>query len=451
MVIPTINPSRAADLTPADLSPQRMRPTSSPEPLGLDDPFPSAPMSDLQDFMGTTGQRPHLNGTLRDGQHPRLSPTKVGSELDRLTFSDDRGQRISMSPKALGSRKENLMARSPHAQDQRPLKVYEDPERDSPNGNSYPSPLIHIPRALEELPVNEPTQNRQAPDHQLLAEEPQSPAYHQKWLALEAAERRRLSASENIENPRMARKILDSGIDRLRAKTLDVHGFRKLQTLIRKSEDAIWEDGYKFDELIMPLLEYLESPCEEVTSRSGKAQDLKTQDLVTIRLLLQYQSKYFSAYYPRVLTAVLTDRKHYNSTSHIVCGLEETAESIVHQCDPPPCMDSVMDLLEEQGTSVAETNTVFMGLYVLAGLLHAAQEKGLTTELSDDQEARLGSTGAKYLVNTNPDIRRAVIEFVLELHDSIDRDRFWASVARGRDDHKSLITYYLARKRAIAQ
>ena len=70
--------------------------------------------------------------------------------------------------------------------------------------------------------------------------------------------------------------------------------------------------------------------------------------------------------------------------------------------------------------------------------------------LTEDQEARLGSTGAKYIVNTNPDIRRAVIEFVLELHDTVDQDRFWALVARGRDDHRSLITYYLARKRAIA-
>ena len=356
-----------------------------------------------------------------------------------------------MSPRAIGSRKENLMSKSPYVQDQRPLKVYEDPVCDSTNGSSYPSPLVHIPRALEELPVNEPIKNRQIPEHQLLAEEPQNPEYHHKWLATEAAERRHLGASENIENPRTARKILDSGIDRIRARSLDVHGFRKLQALIRTSGDSIWEEGYKFDELILPLFEYLESPSDETVARAGKAQDLTTQKLVTVKLLLQHQPQFFSGYYPRALRAILTARRHYNSTSHIVCGLEETAEAIVHQCEPLPCIDSVLDLLEEKGADAAETNTISMSLYVLAGLLHDRHEKGSNIELSEDQESRLGATGVNYLADTNPDIRRAVIEYVLELHDAVDQERFWDLVAEGRDDHRSLITYYMARKRAIAQ
>ena len=356
-----------------------------------------------------------------------------------------------MSPRAIGSRKENLQLRSPYGQGQNTLKVYEDPVHPSTNGSPHPSSPISTPRALEELPVNEPVKNRQALDHQLLAEEPQDPEYHRKWLAMEEAERRRLSGSENVENPHMARKILDSAIGRLKAKSLDVQGFRKLQALIRTSKDAVWEDGYKFDEIIMPLLEYLETSSEELPPRSGKTQDLKAQTLVTIRLLLQFQAKYFLGYYPRALTAILTARKHYNSTSHIVCGLEETAESVVHHCDPIPCIDLVMDLLEEQGNSVAEKNTILMGLYVLAGLLHGVQEKGLTLQLNDVQQARLGNVGAKYLVDTNPDLRRGVIEFVLELHDTVEQDRFWPLVASGRDDHRSLITYYLARKRAIMQ
>lgn len=286
---------------------------------------------------------------------------------------------------------------------------------------------------------------------QLLAEEPHSPEYHQKWLAIEASERRRISASENIENPRRARKILDSGIERVRAGSLDVHGFRKLQTLIRTSGDSIWEGGYKFDELLVPLLEYLEAPMDESHPRSAKVQDLKTQDLVTIRLLLQHQPKYFAGYHPRAITAVLTARKHYNSTSHIVCGLEETVESIVHQCDPVPCIESVMDLLEDQRTNGSETSAICMGLYVLAGLLHRGQEKGNSLQLSEQLELILGETGSRFLVDTNPDVRRAVIEFVLELHDSVRPDRFWGLISGEREDHRSLITYYLARRRAIAQ
>ena len=365
-------------------------------------------------------------------------------------MGEDKPQRISMSPRAIGSRKETQMSRIPHTQSRRPLQVYEDPIGDSNGGSSYPSPRIHTPRALEELPVNEPSKNRLAADAQLLAEETNSLEYHAKWLALEAVERRRINASENVENPRLARKILDSAIERLRAQSLDVHGFRKLQSLIRTSGDSIWEEGYKFDELITPLLDYLEAPNEESNPRSMKTQDLKTQDLVAVRLLLQHQPSFFSGYYPRAITAVLTARKLYNSTSHIVCGLEETAESIVQACDPIPCIDSVLDLLGCQKTQGAETSTVCMGLYVLAGLLHSGQEQESQLLLDDQQEWRLGQVASRFLADTNSDVRRAVIEFVLELHDAVDEDRFWDLIGGGKENHRSLITYYLARKRAIA-
>lgn len=450
MVIPNIK-SHADNCIPRNRSPQLMRPTPSPRMATLDDPFPPASPSSPRSA-GSPKKISDANGAPPDDMKSWMDSPKLAGNFGQLSINVNNDQRISMSPRSINSRKENIILKDLYAQEQRPLKVYEDPVHESSYGNSYPSPLTHTPRALEELPVNEPAKNRQALDHQLLGEESQSPEYHQKWLAVEAAERRRISASENMENPRMARKILDSVIERVRARTLDVHGFRKLQALIRSSGDSIWEDGYKFDELILPLLEYLELPNDDATLRSGKAPDLKTQDLVTVRLLLQHQPKYFADYYPRALTAVLTARKHYNSTSHIVCGLEETAESVVQQCDPPPCLDAVLDLLVEKGsTNPAETNTISMALYVLAGLLHRGQEKNSPRQLSDDQEAKLGSTAARFLAATNPDIRRAVIEFVLEFHDTIDDGRFWSLVAGGRDDHRSLITYYLARKRAIAQ
>ena len=379
-------------------------------------------------------------------------PTNSAKDFDQSLVNGTSSQRISMSPRAVGSRKENLTMKTSYFQEQRPLQVYEDPVLDPSNGISSPPPLVHTPGALEELPVNEPGKHhRHVFDHQLLAEEPASPDYHQKWLAVEAAERRRTSNSENIDNPRLARKILDSGIVRVQSRNLDVHGFRKLQALIRASGESIWEGGYKFDELVSPLLECLETPNDESTPRAGKAQDLKTQVLVTIRILLQHQPKFFYTYYPRALTAVLAARKYHTSTSHIVCGLEETAECIVHQCDPSPCIDSVLDLLETERTEGGETNTMFMGLYVLAGLLHRGQEKGSTFDMSEEQQERLGRMGSRCLSDMNPDIRRAVIEFVLELYYTVDQDRFWSLVTGGKEDHRSLITYYLARKRALIQ
>lgn len=459
MVIPNLKPSRSIDPASSDQGPAAFGTTPTPGLANYGDPFTYRDPNGTPKLWSPKNQS-GPNGSPRPNSHqgggiPQLSPTKLAGDFGRLSMNDDKVQRISPSPKAIGSRKEKIPTpKNSYMQDQRPLQVYEDPVRDSANGSPFPLPRTHTPRALEELPVNEPTkQNRGVFDHQLLAEEPNSPEYHQKWLAIEAAEKRRTSAQENFDNPRLARKILDSAIERVCARTLDVHGFRKLQGLIRTSGDSIWENGYKFDELILPLLDYLEAPNDESMPRSGKAQDLKTQVLVTVRLLNQHQPAYFCTYYPRALTAVLATRKHYNSTSHIVCGLEETAESIVHQCDPLPCVDSVLDLLETErsGGADTESNTIFMGLYVLAGLLHHGQEEGSTMQLSEEQQQRLGCLGARCLSDTNPDIRRAVMEFVLELHDSVDEGRFWGLVTGNKDDHRALITYYLARKRAVMQ
>ena len=441
---------------PSLQAPVETESVSSPEIQGAEDPFMT---KDLDNARSSPSPRKYLNrigSAYSNSGHGEAksdtSPTKLANHFDHLSMNGTSSQRISMSPRTIGSRKENLNLKATFFQEQRPLQVYEDPVLDPVNGKLSPSPLVHTPGALEELPVNEPAkQHRQVLDHQLLAEEPDSAEYHQKWLAVEAAERRRISNSENVDNPRLARKILDSGIVRVQSRSLDVHGFRKLQALIRTSGDSIWEGGYKFDELVLPLLEYLETPNDEPPSRTGKTQDLKTQVLVTVRVLLQHQPKYFYPYHPRALTAVLAARKHYSSTSHIVCGLEETAESIVHECDPSPCIDSVLDLLETKRTNGAETSTIFMGLYVLAGLLHRGQEKGKTLQLGVEQEERLGRMGGRCLSDTNPDIRRAVIEFVLELYDSVEEARFWILVTGGKEDQRSLITYYLARKRAVTQ
>ena len=457
MVMPNMNGPRSniSDFAPSLPAPVEIMSVSSPDVKHTEDPFVAI---DSDNARSSPSPRKYLNQTRSPfsnsthGGHKsntNTSPTKLADYFDHLSVNGTSSQRISMSPRAIGSRKENLNLKTSYFQEQRPLQVYEDPVPESGNGKLSPPSLVHTAGALEELPVNEPAkQHREVLDHQLLAEEPDSPEYHQKWLAVEAAERRRMSNSENIDNPRLARKILDSGIVRVQSRSLDVHGFRKLQALIRTSGDSIWDGGYKFDELVLPLLEWLETPNDDSTPRTGKAQDLKTQVLVTIRALLQHQPKYFYPYHPRALTAVLAARKHYNSTSHIVCGLEETAESIVDQCEPSPCIDSVMDLLETKRTEGAETNIIFMGLYVLAGLLHHGQEKGNTLHLGEEQEERLGRMGAKCLSDMNPDIRRAVIEFVLELYDSVDQARFWSLVTRGKEDHRSLITYYLARKMA---
>lgn len=418
----------------------------------------------LKDDVSRPVSRPINNSPV--GDIPRASD----NDLPQETPAEESDHHIPVT-RALGSKKETNTR----------LKVYEDPSGVGAKV-TVTSPPASRSTILEELPVNEPAVNLPSIMSNyppLLAEEGESPLYHRKWINVENAARH-VSDSERTENPYLMRRILDGGITRVRAGTLEVHGFRKLQALIRSRED-IWEDGVKFDELLQPLLENLESPnVENVDGKPARAQDqIKTQVLMTIRLLQQNQPKYFSRYYSQALCSIILARKHHHPTSHIVCGLEETSETIVAQCDPEPCIDAVLDLLETE-TPAQNDGTLFTGLYVLAGLLHRvcsnSPNKALSspssssststfsnpsspqkspstafaTLLSPTQQTRLGRLAARFLSDTNPDIRRAVIEFALELHDAVGGGEgagsFWRLVKGASEDQRSLITYYLVRR-----
>lgn len=376
---------------------------------------------------------------------PPNGPSTDNANLPEGALAPEKPQRISMTPRAIASKKENPTLR---------LKVYEDPVGRG-SESPFSSQTAIRSSVLEELPINEPplSQPHLSPDYPLLAEESESPLYHRKWINIETAARH-VNDSDKIDSPYLMRRMLESGIVRIKAGTLDAHGFRKLQALIRGQED-IWEDGVKFDELLLPLLENLESPnSNDSKNGAGRAQDLKTQILVTVRLLQQYQPKQFSAHYPRALCAIILARRHHNSTSHIVCGLEETSETIVAQCDPLPSLDAVLDLLEAEPHD--DSDTLFMSLYVLAGLLHRVSSLASSKPDPQDertfsqQNVRLGNVAASCLRNTNPDVRRAVVEFVLELHDAVrDKQRFWSLIDGVGEDHRSLITYYLARREKV--
>lgn len=371
------------------------------------------------------------------------------------------------------------------------LRVYEDPSGEGLDTTICPPstrPLAKF-NVLEELPINEPAAYQPPRIGPLLAEETDKSDYHKDWKEQVKVEGR--SIGDKNDNPYLMRRILASGITRLRAGTLDVHGFRRLQGLIRDRED-VWEEGVKFDELLELLLETLESPNRnDSMATNARAQDqLKAQVLMTIRLLLRRDVKYFSTYYPRALTALISARKHHISTSHIVSGLEEVSEMVVEKCEPIECVDAVLDLLE---TDILRTYpTIYMALYALAGLLqrmypnnrsvshltvpniisppsepepeHYGQRQhqysplsesrtcrvhstsSSTSCISHSQKVRLGKTAAHFLSDTNPEIRRAGVEFTLKLYDAVGEEGGFWNLMDTNSDQRNLITYYLLRR-----
>jgi CLIP-associating protein 1/2 len=238
--------------------------------------------------------------------------------------------------------------------------------------------------------------------------------------------------------------MLDNGITKIRARNLDVHGYRKLQGLI-KEHDNIFKDETKFDDLLLALLDSLEAPNEERRTALGRPLDLKTQVLVTTRLMFAHNKLYFSAYYPRAMSAVISARKYYDSKDHIVSGLEETSEDIAGACDPGDVIDAILDVLETEERNEAGYRTISMGIYVLSGLLHRLNTRKMTMEKADLK--RLGKLAFRSIRDTHPDIRRAVIDYCLELRDMVEPEEdFWPMINDSVEDYRALLTYYIVRR-----
>lgn len=306
---------------------------------------------------------------------------------------------------------------SAEARSEETLKVFEDP---LPKSEMITPPgLFPSPNVLEELPVNKTKSN-----------------------SLESEGKSANMPGKNI-NVVSGRRLLDSGIVRVRARTLDIYGFRKLQGLIRNQDD-IWGDGAKFEELLLPLLETLEEPNDE--SKPAKALDLKTQVLVTVQLMLKHQPKFFSTFYPRALCAILSARNHFQSTSHIVYDLGETYRLIAQRCEPEDCINAVLDLLETETSEIHESSTLFMGMSVLESLLYRyAVPKSHV--LTNEQEVRMGKLATRCLAANNPDIRRAVLQYVLMLNDCMSNEHhIWKLLGPACEDYRDLITYYIAKR-----
>lgn len=310
-------------------------------------------------------------------------------------------------------------------------------------------------KALEELPVNEPVRGRseisQAVALPLLDEDYYPEDYHKVWKDVESRVRQQ-SPPLKVDDAGKACQLLASAIRKIGNGTLDVHGFRRLQGVL-KGADYILENDVVFQDLLFPLLDQFEKPSEsdniKKCCKSCKSHDVKTQILCTLRLMLELEPDCFKAYFPRTLCALINARMNHHFTSHMVMGIEETTTDIIKLCSPgelEDSIDAILDLVESDLSSDPEP--AYTSLYSLTGLLHHSAPNRACRPF--EQEERLGKLAAKYLQSEDGDVRRAVTEYALAYHDFLDNtQRFWSLVAPRDQDHVALITYYLARREQI--
>jgi CLIP-associating protein 1/2 len=146
-----------------------------------------------------------------------------------------------------------------------------------------------------------------------------------------------------------------------------------------------------------------------------------------------------------VVTALLNTRKNYDLTHHIVIGLEETAEDIITSCEVVDVMYAVLDLIETEKHDDEGNRAITMGINILSGLLKRLNKEGKA--LDESEIKRLGRFANTSLAQPQPDVRRAVTEMSVELHDMVQNEEvFWRMINPAGQDQRNLLTYFIAKK-----
>ena len=294
-----------------------------------------------------------------------------------------------------------------------PLKVFEDA---SSQESSTRRPTFTGP-VLEDRPVNEDAASLQRSNGQDI--EPEGP--------------------ESPEKARQNARLLDSGIAKIKAKSLEVHGFRKLQSLLRDSKTVFTDE--KFEALLMGLFQFLEDPLEGLGP--SKSQDVKAQILATIKLLLKKDRDNFQPYISKGLESLLQTRSTYDSRAHIVSALELLADELATIGDGAEMVVVLARRLQGCPDTAAEgCRMLSMGLHVLKEMLDKRPEM----RPAGGELAQLAALAGRCLDSADSGVRMDAVQLCVALHARVPEQTFWDAIKGVKDDPKSLITYYIVKR-----
>lgn len=312
------------------------------------------------------------------------------------------------------------------AEDPRPetpakmLQVYEDPFIE---GDATPkATAIVTGPVLEDKPVNE----NAAPMRVATPENQEQPAPTP-------------DPSASPDKSRQNSRLLESGVTRVKARTLDVHGFRKLQSLIRDNKAVL--TGDKFEALLLGLFDFLQDPLEGTAPE--RAQDVKSQILGTIKLLLKKERFNFQPYVSTGLEALLKARSAYDARTYIVSGLELLADELVVLGDASELVMTLTKFLSQADDSTPEgCRALSMGTHALKQLL-----EGKTGYVPSETElTNLGSLQGRCLVSADSGVRRDAVQLCVAMHARVGEGEFWRVMGGLGEDPKNLITYYIVKR-----
>ncbi|KAI3394217.1 hypothetical protein diail_3032 [Diaporthe ilicicola] len=304
---------------------------------------------------------------------------------------------------------ERDQAASPSGTPSKALRVYEDPLTAEQS-----TPRLTPPAVLEEKPINEDAANlvaRQSGD----------------------------GPAQGDDKARQHARLIESALAKIKAKSLDVHGFRKLQGILRDNKAPLSDD--KFEALLLGLFDYLEDPLSNLTPE--KVQDVKAQNLATIKLLLKKYRDHFQPHISKGLESLMSARAVYDARTHIVSGLELLADELVALGDA----QEIATVLTRRMTDTPADDaggwrSLSMGLHVLKEMVDAKAEYVPT----DQELASMAAMCTRCLESSESGVRMDAVQLCVALQGRVGDARFWDVMKDVKDDPKSLITYYIVKR-----
>lgn len=292
------------------------------------------------------------------------------------------------------------------------LKVYEDPL------TAEQSPAHPMATAvLEEKPVNEDAAN----------------------LVTKQNGNAGITAGADDEKAKQQARLIDSALNKIKAKSLDVHGFRRFQSIMRDAKAPLVDE--RFDALLVGLFDYLEDPQSSIAPE--KVQDVKAQILATIKLLLKKHRANFQPHISKALESLMGARAAYDARTHIVSGLELLADELVALGDAQEIATVLTRrMASEDARDAAGCRSLTMGLHVLKEMVDMKEDFNPT-------ESELGDMAAlctRCLESSESGVRMDAVQLCVALHARAGDAKFWEVMKGVKDDPKSLITYYIVKR-----
>lgn len=459
--------------------------------LGLEDNFtlvlPSALSSNNVGHEATDAPTPHRHFQRAQSAEASSIPVPRGS---RISLNPSSPPVHNNSPKAakLASPRGLTPDRrdtpqpeppvNPRSRQGSPLKTFSAPAEQEEEVRIYEDPFtasiseapaeVGAPSVLTELPVNNqspPTGADEMPTNGVLPthnEDPLSPP---------------LSPQSKAEKMR-SRKLLQSGIQRIRARTLDTHGYRKVLELTRtvdptdlfgNSEDS--QPPRLYTDLFLSLCEFLSTTpgaTPIIPDRPLRpAAEVKRQAFALLRgllrsaspLLQSWTSSSSSALVVRALSAALESRRFISDPGLPAKDAEQVAGDCIALAPARSSRAAIASFIEARVNAAPDAAFSFPEPVGPADADPSAKATALALRAlrdvlrlptSDDME--VPAVMAKVLRAVDAETRKAAVEVAVELYrswDQGDKDGFWKVLDKQGElpeGMKNLVVYFVARR-----